>query len=263
MIDFTKKKTFVMGIINITPDSFSDGGDFFDIDNAVKRAIYLKSIGCDIIDIGAESTRPGHKEITEEEELRRLIPFIKKVKNIGIPISIDSQKSRVVDLALSEGANIINDIWGFQKDKNMVNIAKKHNAISILMHNSNNLVTDQDIMEHILDFFKKSIEIAINSGISKDLIILDPGIGFNKTHDDNWNILKNIKQIVELGYPVLLGTSRKRFIGDITNKEAKERDYATSATSVYAALNGVRIVRVHEVDGNIDSLKVADRIIYG
>ncbi|MBB6632146.1 dihydropteroate synthase [Clostridium algidicarnis] len=257
------ERTYIMGILNVTPDSFSDGGDFIDIHNAVNHAKEMIELGVDIIDVGGESSRPGHKNITEEEELKRVIPVIKRLSaETDAIISLDTIRSEVAEEAIKEGAHIINDIWGLQKDPNMAKVAAKYKIPVIIMHNQNG--TDyNNIIEDIKEFFKRSVAIAKEAGISEDMIILDPGIGFGKTPEQNIMVMSKLDEIKSLGYPVLLGTSRKSTLGKILDLPPKERVEGTLATTILGIVQGVDIVRVHDVQENLRAAKVADAIIRG
>ncbi|MBO3445005.1 dihydropteroate synthase [Clostridium sp. CCUG 7971] len=260
MFDYGKK-TYIMGILNVTPDSFSDGGNFNSVETAIKHAKDMINEGADMIDLGGESTRPGHKYVDEDEELRRIIPIIKELKKeVKVPISVDTYKSKVADGALELGVEMINDIWGLRKDENMANVIAKHDAHVCIMHNQDGTEYDKDIMESIKEFLTESIEIGINAGIDKEKIVLDPGIGFGKTVEQNLEVLKRLDELNELGYPILLGTSRKSVIGNVLNVEPKERVEGTIATTVLGIRDGVDIVRVHDIKENLRAAKMADAI---
>ena len=258
------KKTLIMGILNITPDSFSDGGDNFNIQRAAEHARQMVNDGADIIDIGGESTRPGSDFVSEEEEIKRVIPVIKelvKIKELaGIPISIDTYKSAVAEAAVLAGADIINDIWGLQKDKRMAETAQKYNVPVIAMHNQDGHEYSRDIMEELEIFFEKTFEIADHAGIPKENIILDPGIGFGKVYEQNIEILRRLEELTKIGR-VLLGTSRKSTLGKILDLPPKERMEGTLATTVIGIEKGVDIVRVHDVLENKRCAMVADAIL--
>lgn len=256
------KKTLIMGILNVTPDSFSDGGDHNDIKRAVEHAKLMISEGADIIDVGGESTRPGHIKITEEEEIKRVVPIIRELSKLDTIISIDTYKYKVAEEAIKAGATIINDVWGLQYDNGeMASIAKKYNVGIVAMHNQDGTYYKEDIMSSMRKFFNRSYEIADKFDISRDKIILDPGIGFGKTGEQNIEVLSRLAEIKDMGR-LLLGTSRKRFLGTILDKEnPKERDIGTLATTIYGISNGVDIVRVHNVGKNYEAIKVADKII--
>lgn len=256
------KHTHIMGILNVTPDSFSDGGDFVDIENAVAHAKNMIAQGAHIIDIGGESTRPGFTPVTVEEECRRVIPVIKRLsEETQAILSIDTTKSAVAQAAIENGAHIINDIWGLQQDRNIVKVAVKHQVPVIIMHNQDGTDYKGDITDAVKDFLKKSIAIAMEEGLHEENIILDPGIGFGKTPEQNMEMMRNLSAIKELGYPILLGTSRKSMIGKILDVPPKERVYGTLATTVMGIMQGIDIVRVHDVKENADAAKVTDAII--
>ena len=260
MFDYGKK-TYIMGILNVTPDSFSDGGDFSNIDIAVNHANEMIKEGADIIDLGGESTRPGHNYVGAEEELRRITPVIKRLKEeINVPISVDTYKADVAKASLELGVEMINDVWGLRKDKNMANVIADYDAYVCIMHNQDGTEYDKDIMESIKKFLLESIEIGLNAGIKKEKIVLDPGIGFGKTFEQNLEVLKRLDELNELGYPILLGTSRKSVIGNVLNVEPKERVEGTIATTVLGIRDGVDIVRVHDIKENIRAAKMADAI---
>ena len=260
MFDYDKR-TYIMGILNVTPDSFSDGGKFNNVDKALEHATQMVEEGADIIDLGGESTRPGHSYVEVDEELKRVIPVIKKLKEqLDIPISVDTYKAKVADESLKLGVEMINDIWGLQKDKDMASVIAKHNAYICIMHNQDNTEYDKDIMESIKEFLLESIDIAINAGVDKEKIILDPGIGFGKTYEQNLEVLKRLGELKSLGYPILLGTSRKSVIGNTLNLPPQERVEGTIATTVLGIRDGVDIVRVHDVGKNLRAAKMADAI---
>ncbi|MCM3164631.1 dihydropteroate synthase [Metabacillus litoralis] len=240
-------KTLIMGILNITPDSFSDGGKFSSIDLAIERAEEMLQHGADIIDIGGESTRPGASTVTQEEELDRVIPVIKNLSRvINAPISIDTYKAEVAKQAIEAGASIINDVWGAKADPNMAKVAAEYDVPIILMHNRANKNYEQLIPDMIVDLME-SVAIAKEAGVKDEKIILDPGVGFAKTMDDNLEVMRNLDAFVQLGYPVLLGTSRKSFIGHILDVPPTERMEGTGATVCLGIQKGCHIVRIHDV----------------
>lgn len=258
MFDYNKR-TYIMGILNVTPDSFSDGGNFNSVELALNHAKQMINEGADIIDLGGESSRPGHTYVEADEELRRIVPVIKKIKEeINIPISVDTYKSKVAKEVLDLGVEMINDIWGLQKDKDMAKVVADYDAHVCIMHNQDGTKYDKDIIESIKDFLNKSIEIALKAGINKDKIVLDPGIGFGKTFEQNLEVLRRLGELKVLGYPILLGTSRKSVIGNVLNVEPKERVEGTIATTVLGVRDGVDIVRVHDVLENVRAAKMAD-----
>uniref|UniRef100_UPI002630E5CA dihydropteroate synthase n=1 Tax=Clostridium sp. TaxID=1506 RepID=UPI002630E5CA len=208
-----KERTYIMGILNVTPDSFSDGGDYINVEVALKRVKDMIAEGVDIIDIGGESTRPGAEYVNEEEEINRVIPVIKAIKKeLDILISVDTYKSITAKAAILAGADIINDIWGFKKDKEMAKLVADNNVTCVLMHNRE-IMNYNNIMEDVIKDLEESIEIALSKGVKKEKIILDPGIGFAKSYEENLIVMNNLEDIVSLGYPVLLATSRKSMIG--------------------------------------------------
>lgn len=261
------QKTYTMGILNITPDSFSDGGEYFDTNKARERVLNLINKGADIIDIGAESSRPGSDPVDEKEEWRRLEPILKNIYNkIDKPISLDTYKSGVAEKALELGVEIINDISGLKADPKMAEVVAKHNAYIIIMHMRGTPKTMQnnpsykDLLKEVKKELNESITIALEAGIKKDKIILDPGIGFGKRFEDNLVLLKNLEELKKLGYPILIGASRKRFIGDILDAEVKDRLEGSLAVASIASVKGADIMRVHDVEETVKVLKVADAI---
>ena len=261
MFDYNKR-TYIMGILNVTPDSFSDGGKFNSVDEALKHAIKMVEEGADIIDLGGESTRPGHKFVSAEEEISRIVPVIKRLKEeINVPISIDTYKSEVAEEALKLGVDMVNDVWGLTYDGKMADVVAKYDGEVCIMHNQDGTEYDKDIIESIKEFLLESVDIAIEAGIDKNKIVLDPGIGFGKTYEQNIEVLERLGELRDLGYPVLLGTSRKSVLGKILeNSTPKERVNATVATTVLGVKDGVDIVRVHDVKENKEAAMVADAI---
>ena len=255
------KRTYIMGILNVTPDSFSDGGKFNEIDAAVNQARKLIEDGADIIDIGGESTRPGAEYVTEEEEIKRVVPIIKAIKEkLDVTISIDTYKARTAEEAIKAGADIINDIWGAKYDKNMAKIAAKYNTPIILMHNRENKPYE-NLMEDVVRDLQESIDIALKAGVKKENIILDPGIVFYKTYEENLIVMNNCEIIKKLGYPMLLGTSRKSMIGLTLNLPVNERVEGTLATSVMGIIKGFEFIRVHDVLENKRVAIMTDTIL--
>lgn len=255
------KRTYVMGILNVTPDSFSDGGKFNSVNSAIMRAKEMVELGADIIDIGGESTRPNHEEVGEEEEIKRVIPIISALsKEINIPISIDTYKARVAELSIKAGASLINDVWGFKKDKEIAKVAAKYDVACCLMHNKENKEYT-NIMEDILKELNESIEIALNAGVKKQKIMLDPGIGFAKTYENNIEVMNNLEKLKVLNYPLLLGTSRKSMIGNALNLPVEERTEGTIATTVIGIMKGYDFVRVHDIKENKRACQMTDTIV--
>ena len=257
------KRTLIMGILNVTPDSFSDGGKYNNIEIAVKQAEKLIKDGADIIDIGGESTRPGHEQISEEEEIARVVPVIEKISSeLDTVISIDTYKHKVAEAALKAGAHIVNDIWGLQYDKGeMAALVKKYDVPLIAMHNQNNKVYEEDIILSMRKFFKRTYEIADKYEIDRKKIILDPGIGFGKDINLNLEVLGRMEELRDMGR-ILLGASRKRFIGTILNDApVDQRVEGTIATTVIGIEKGADIVRVHDVLENKRAAMITDRIV--
>lgn len=252
---------YMMGILNVTPDSFSDGGRYTELDKALFQTEKLIEDGTDILDIGGESTRPNHIKISSEEEINRVCPIICAVKErFDIPVSLDTYKSEVAKAGLEAGADLINDIWGLKWDGTMAKVIADAKASCCLMHNRNNM-DYENVMDDVLSDLKESVDIALLAGISKDNIILDPGIGFAKDLDMNLSVMKHLKRIQELGYPVLLGTSRKSMIGLTLDLPVTEREEGTIATSVIGLMAGCSIFRVHDVKANLRGLKMAKAIL--
>ena len=256
-------RTYVMGIINVSPDSFSGDGFDSDIDGVIKQGLTFQSEGADILDIGAQSTRPGHLEITPRAELDRLIPALDALANkVEIPISVDTYKPEVAKAALESGASIINDIWGLKHDPNIAQIAAEHEVPIILMHNQS--TTDyNDLIANILESLNHSIELALQSGVSKTNIIIDPGIGFGKTPDQNLEIIKRLNEFLALGVPILIGTSRKSTIGYILDTPPNERLEGTASTIALSIAAGIDIIRVHDVREMVRVSRMTDAIIRG
>jgi len=256
------ERTYIMGILNFTPDSFSDGGKFDNIDAAIEHVKEMIEAGADIIDIGGESTRPNHTAVEEAEEISRVVPIIKAIRaSFDIPISIDTYKAKVAEKAIEAGANLINDVWGFKKDKEMGKVAAKYNVPCCLMHNREN-EEYKDLMEDILEDLRESIKIAKDAGVKDENIILDPGIGFAKSHEQNLETMNKLERLKELGYPVLLGTSRKRMIGFTLDLPVEERVEGTVATTVVGIMkDACDFVRVHDVLENSRAAKMTDAIV--
>ncbi|MGG7076840.1 dihydropteroate synthase [Clostridium sardiniense] len=255
------ERTYVMGILNVTPDSFSDGGKFNSIDAAIKKVEELIRDGADIIDVGGESTRPNFEVVSTEEEIERVVPIIRAIKeNFDIPISIDTYKSATAEAAIKAGADIINDVWGFKKDPNIANVAAKYDVPCILMHNREE-DEYKDLMKDVVFDLIESINIALDAGVSRENIILDPGIGFAKTLEENLIVMNNLELIKAIGYPVLLGTSRKRMIGLTLDLPVDERVEGTIATTVLGIVKGCEFIRVHDVLENKRACVMTDAML--
>lgn len=251
----------VMGVLNITPDSFSDGGAFMAPEDAIAQARRMIAEGADIIDIGAESTRPyGSSAISAEEEMRRLQPILAAVVALGTPVSIDSMKSVVVDWALTSGVAIANDVWGLQRDPDMAKVIAKHGVPVIAMHNRDSADASIDIMQDILAFFARSLKIAEAAGIARDHIVLDPGIGFGKTHEQSMTALARLDELRVFDLPLLVGASRKRFIDSVTPSPPQQRLGGSLAAHLIAAQRGAQIIRAHDVAETVQALRIATAI---
>ncbi|MFZ5646097.1 MAG: dihydropteroate synthase [Bacillota bacterium] len=254
-------RTLIMGILNVTPDSFSDGGKFDDPGRALEQALKMQEEGADIIDLGGESTRPGHQSITPEEEMRRIMPVLSRlIKGLRIPVSVDTTKAAVAVRALEEGAHIINDQWALQKDAEMAAVAARYNVPLIMMHNQNGTEYN-DLMGDMIAFFRKSLSIAKEAGIERNRIIIDPGIGFGKTVEQNLETMRRLKELDCLGLPVLLGTSRKSMIGKILDLPVNDRVEGTAATVALGIACGVDIVRVHDVKEMVRVARMTDAMV--
>ena len=250
-----------MGALNVTPDSFSDGGQFLAPERALAQARRLVAEGADVIDIGAESTRPyGSQPVSAEEELNRLRPILGEVVSLGVPVSIDSMKPAVIAWALDSGASIANDVWGLQRDPDMAGVIAKRNSPVIVMHNRERADPGIDIMQDIAAFFTRSLAIADRAGISRQNIVLDPGIGFGKTPEQSMTALARLNELSSFGLPLLVGASRKRFISSVTPSEPDQRLGGSIAAHLVAAKGGARIIRAHDVSETVQALRVAAAI---
>lgn len=251
----------VMGVLNLTPDSFSDGGQFTVPERAVAQARRMIAEGADIVDIGAESTRPyGSEPVSAEEELQRLRPVLPDVVALGVPVSIDSMKSAVVAWALDQGAAIANDVWGLQRDAGMAGLIAERGVPVIIMHNRDSADPAIDIMQDVANFFAASLDIAARAGIAADRIVLDPGIGFGKTPEQSMTALARLSELQTFGLPLLVGASRKRFISTVTPSEPQQRLGGSIAAHLLAAQNGARIIRTHDVAETVQALRVTAAI---
>ncbi|HEX4543653.1 MAG TPA: dihydropteroate synthase [Candidatus Acidoferrum sp.] len=266
------ERTLVMGVLNVTPDSFSDGGKFLDAGSAIEHALVMERAGADLLDIGGESTRPGSSATPAKEELARILPVLQGLRSmLKIPISIDTQKFEVAEAALDAGAEIINDISGLKSDPRLAELAARRRVPLILMHMRGEPRTMQkaafarDVIKDVAQGLKKSLAIARKAGVAKSQIILDPGIGFGKNFAQNYELLEKLPQLAKLGYPLLVGTSRKGFLGATLAHDGKpappeERIWGTAATVTASVLNGAHIVRVHDVPEMVQVARVADRL---
>lgn len=256
-----KNNTYVMGILNVTPDSFSDGGHYNQIQNALNYVAQMVEEGVDIIDIGGESTRPDYTQISEQEEIERVVPVIKAIKEkYDIPISIDTYKSNVANEALKAGADMVNDIWGLKYDKEMASVVRQYNVPVCIMHNREKKEYT-NFLKEVMKELEISIQIAKETGIKDENIILDPGVGFGKTYEQNLKCINHLEDFSKFGYPVLLGASRKSVIGLTLDLPVTEREEGTLVTTVMAVLKGCQFVRVHNVKANVRAIKMAQAIL--
>ena len=262
--EFDSQCCHIMGILNVTPDSFSDGGKWNQMDRALFHTEEMIRDGAEIIDIGGESTRPGYQKVTEDEEIERVVPYIRAVREkFNIPVSIDTYKAKVARAAVEAGAGLINDIWGFKGDPKMAETAAALRVPCCVMHNRN-LETHpyHNLMEDVLNDLKESIRLGLDAGVRPEHIITDPGIGFGKTLEDNLLVMKHLERLKELGYPILLGTSRKSMIGLTLSLPVEERVEGTVATTVFGVMKGCSFVRVHDVKENYRAMKMTEAMIY-
>ena len=256
----TKNQAYVMGILNVTPDSFSDGGNYSDIDKALFRVEEMLKEGVDIVDIGGESTRPGYEAVTIEEEINRVVPVIEKIKdNFDIPISLDTYKSEVALCGIKAGADMINDIWGLKADDKMAQIIAEHKVACCLMHNRREAQYSSFVEDVVCDL-EDSVRIALEAGVLKENIMIDPGVGFGKTYEHNIEILRNIKELKILGYPILLGVSRKSVIGLTLDLPVDKRLNGTLALTAYGMLQGCSFFRVHDIRDNKEIIKMLEAV---
>ncbi len=256
-----EKKTYIMGILNVTPDSFSDGGKWNDLERAKAHVAEMIEQGAEIIDIGGESTRPGYTLLTDEEEIARVVPAIRMVKeNFDIPVSIDTYKSKVAEAAVEAGADLINDIWGLKWDEKLADVIAKTGVACCLMHNRKE-ADYQDFVPDMLEDLKETLAIAKKAGIADDKIILDPGVGFGKTYENNLEAINRLEEMHQLGYPILLGTSRKSVVGLTLDLPATERVEGTLVTTVFGVMKRAAFVRVHDIKENARAIRMAEAIL--
>lgn len=254
-------RTYIMGILNVTPDSFSDGGKFNQMDAALYHAEEMIRDGADIVDVGGESTRPGHTVISDDEEISRVAPVIEAIKSrFDISVSIDTYKGKVTEAALKAGADLVNDIWGFKFDHKVAELTAQYGAACCLMHNRSE-PTYQDYLNDVVADLKECVRIAKDVGISDDKIILDPGVGFGKTYQMNLEIINHVDVLHSLGFPILLGTSRKSVIGQTLNLPTDQRVEGTLATTVVGVLKGCAFVRVHDIKENKRVIQMTEAIM--
>lgn len=256
-----KNHCYIMGILNVTPDSFSDGGKWNDLERAKDHVARMIDEGADIIDVGGESTRPGHIQITVQEEIDRVLPYIKMIKeNFDVPVSIDSYKSQVVEAALKAGADMVNDIWGLKYDRRVAELIAEYGVACCLMHNREK-AEYQDFAAEILSDMEETLAIAREAGIRDQQIILDPGVGFGKTYEHNLIAINRLEELCGLGYPVLLATSRKSVIGTALDLPVNQRVEGTAATSVIGVMKGAAFVRVHDIKENYRAIQMTRAIL--
>lgn len=264
------ERTLVMGILNVTPDSFSDGGKYNDVERAIQRARELVAAGADMIDVGGESTRPpgvygqGAETVSAEEEKARVLPVISRLsRELDVPISVDTYKAEVAEAAIAHGAHIVNDVWGLKKDPQMAAVVARRHVPVVVMHNRERAQYERPLMREIADDLWESVAIAQKGGIKDEQMILDPGIGFGKTYEQNVEVMHRLEQIAYMGYPVLLGTSRKSLIGETLGLPVDERLEGTGATVAYGIIKGCRIVRVHDVKKMVRVCRMTDTLVRG
>lgn len=259
----TKGHTYVMGILNVTPDSFSDGGKWNDRDRALKRVEEMLKEGADIVDIGGESTRPGYTLLSEEEETARVVPVIEAVKaNFDVPVSLDTYKGKVAEAGIAAGADLINDIWGLKYDDKIAGVISKNGLPCCLMHNRK--TSDySSFLEDVAEDLSESVRLAEQAGIDRGKIMLDPGVGFAKSYEQNLEIINHLENLKALGYPILLGCSRKSVVGLTLDLPADQRVEGTLVTTVMGVMKGCMFVRVHDVKENVRAIKMAEAILYG
>lgn len=252
----------VMGILNVTPDSFSDGGQFNSPEAAIRQAERMIAEGAAIIDIGGESTRPGATPVEPKEEQARILPVIEALaERTDVLLSVDTYREETARIAVKAGAHIVNDVWGLQREPGIARIAVETGAGLVIMHTGRERAKDPDVIADQFAFLQRSLEIAHAAGVGKEQIVLDPGFGFEKDYDENVAIMARFEELHALGFPWLVGTSRKRLIGHVTRREGEDRDVGTTATSVLLRLKGAAIFRVHNVAMNVDALRVADAVL--
>lgn len=256
-----KNHTYVMGILNVTPDSFSDGGKYNQLDQALFHAQEMIENGADIIDVGGESTRPGYTMISDEEEIERTVPVVEALKErFDIPLSIDTYKSKVAKANIKAGADLVNDIWGMKYDKDMAKLVADTKTVCCLMHNREE-ASYKHFMKEMIEDIRESVKIAKEAGVKNKRIILDPGVGFGKTYDNNLEAIRCLKDLEELGYPVLLGTSRKSVIGLSLDLPSDQRMEGTLATTVMGVMQGAAFVRVHDVKENKRAIMMTEAVL--
>ncbi len=254
-------RTYVMGIVNVTPDSFSGDGRGEDLSGAVAQGMRMVQEGADFLDVGGESTRPGHVPITSAEEIARTESVVRRLsRESGVPVSIDTYKLEVAEAGVAAGATVLNDIWGLTRSPAIANLAARHDCALVIMHNQDGTEYAGDLMNEIKRCLGESARLAVEAGVPRERVIIDPGIGFGKTADQNWVVMRRLEELKELGFPILIGTSRKSFIGKLLDLPVGERVEGTAATITAAVLRGADIVRVHDVEAMTRVARVADHM---
>ena len=255
------RRTYVMGIVNVTPDSFSGDGLGQDVDAAVAQGMRMVTEGADMLDVGGESTRPGHVPVSVAEEVSRTEQVLRRLaRDSGVPVSIDTSKPEVAQVGVAAGAAILNDVWGLTRSPAIADLAARHGCGLVVMHNQDGTEYPGDLMDEIKRFLVVAAARAIAAGVPREKVIIDPGVGFGKTADQNWEVMRRFSELKELGHPILVGTSRKSFIGKVLDLPVTDRPEGTTATVVAAVLRGADIVRVHDVKEIVRAVRVADRM---
>ena len=254
-------RTYVMGIVNVTPDSFSGDGLGPDQEAAIAQGLRMVREGADLLDVGGESTRPGHEPITISEEIARTEGVVRQLaRDSGVPVSIDTYKLEVAEAAVNAGATILNDVWGLVRSPALADLAARHGSGLVLMHNQDGTEYQGDLMAEIKRFLRESVRLALEAGVPRERLLVDPGIGFGKTAEQNWVVMRRLEELQELGLPVLIGTSRKSFIGKLLDLPVADRLEGTAATVAASVLRGVDVVRVHDVQAMTRVVRVADHM---
>jgi len=254
-------RTFVMGIVNVTPDSFSGDGLGSDHPAAVEQGLRMVEEGADMLDVGGESTRPGHVPISADDEITRIEPVVRRLaRDSGVPVSVDTYKLEVAEAAVELGATILNDIWGLTRSPGIADLAARKGCALVVMHNQEGTDYAVDLLQEIKRFLKQAASMAVEAGVPKQRVMIDPGIGFGKTAEQNWEVMRRLAELNELGFPILVGTSRKSFIGKLLDLPADQRIEGTVATVVASVLRGADVVRVHDVLQMTRAVRVADRM---
>ena len=254
-------RTYVMGIVNVTPDSFSGDGLGTDVDRAVAQGLRMVSDGADMLDVGGESTRPGHEAISDDQEVARIEPVVARLaREAGVPISIDTYKLAVAEAAVAAGATMLNDIWGLSRSPALADLAATNSCALILMHNQDGTDYQGDLMDEIKRFLRHAVDRALHAGVPRERVLIDPGIGFGKTAEQNWIVMRRLAELRELGQPMLIGTSRKSFIGKLLDLPVTDRIEGTAATVTASVLRGGDVVRVHDVREMARVVRVADKM---